>query len=355
MKRIFPILCVGMVLASVCAAGHAEPFGVASAFNLVALDGNVTVGSDVGGRVAASGTVSGGSYGAGLSGVTVGSAADPWGTLAQGYEIVAAGGLVAGGNYNVSTGNVWTTTTVTQHANQWEISGGGYVNFSSNSETVTTGTASSSPIDFSSLDTSLTSLSGDLAKLSTSSNVTITSSGGPLVLATTSSSIGTYIFNLTSTQFATSNGLDIEVPTGSTVIINVSGTSVALDGAVSFNGQEESVDSISGGVITGGNNDDGGILFNFPDATTVNIGNELIGAVLAPGAEITGSNQMGGTVMAASIDYSGEIHNVEFTGTLPATSVPEGGAAWMYLLLAAVACAGAWEFRRRAAAGQACL
>ena len=349
MKRIFPILCVGMGLVGFCATGHADSaaFGDASAFNLIALNGNIVMGSDVGGRVAASGTVSGQSYGGNLQNVTIGGSTDPWGALASGYEVVAAGGLVSGGNYNITVGNVWTTSTVTQlnNSNQWQISGGGIIDMTNNSQKVVTGSAASSPINFTSLYNSLSSLSGDLSHLTQSSNVSITSSGGPLVLSTTSKAISTYIFDITSAQFATSNGLNIEVPLGSTVLINVSGASASLSGSVSFNGNQESVNSFdSNGNITGGNNDEGKILFNFAGATTVNVGNELVGAVLAPNAAFTGSNQMGGTVIASSIDYNGEVHNVAFTGSLP--SVPEGGSAWSFLLMAGLVSVGAFWWRK---------
>jgi choice-of-anchor A domain-containing protein len=105
---------------------------------------------------------------------------------------------------------------------------------------------------------------------------------------------------VTALQFAsTNNPLDIEVPAGSTVIINVEGTNVTLGTGIYFNGQQES-DS---------NNDSGMILFNFPDASTVAIDGQLDGAVLAPFATLTGNSQMGGNFIAAAIGQTGEVHN----------------------------------------------
>ena len=177
MKRIFPVLCACAALVGYSAAASADsaPFGVASAFNLVALSGKVSVTVDVTGRVAASGTITGSTFGAGLSGSTPGQTNDPWGTLGQGYEVVAAGGLVAGGSYNIAVGNVWTTSTVTQlnNSNQWQIAGGGMIDMTYNSQKVVTGSASSSPINFTSLYNSLSSLSGDLSALAQSSNVSM--------------------------------------------------------------------------------------------------------------------------------------------------------------------------------------
>jgi hypothetical protein len=49
---------------------------------------------------------------------------------------------------------------------------------------------------------------------------------------------------------------------------------------------------------------------------------------LAPFATLTGNSQMGGTFIAAAIGQTGEVHNLEFNGTVPPTdptppAVPE--------------------------------
>ena len=44
-------------LFAISSPAWADPFGIASAYNVVALTGNVTAGSDIGGRVAAAGTI----------------------------------------------------------------------------------------------------------------------------------------------------------------------------------------------------------------------------------------------------------------------------------------------------------
>ena len=53
-------------------------------------------------------------------------------------------------------------------------------------------------------------------------------------------------------------------------------------------------------------------------------------SVLAPFAILTNTGQIDGNFIAAQIDSSGEVHNVEFDGTLPdgpgtPSSVPEPG------------------------------
>ena len=120
--------------------------------------------------------------------------------------------------------------------------------------------------------------------------------------------------------------LDIEAPAGSTIIVNVSGgngSSIQVP-TLSFNGVQ-----VSGDAAT-----DDQILFNFyQDTTTVNFTGQFSASVLAPLAEITGNSQLDGTIIAGSFDDNGEIHNVEFDGTLP--GVPISGAR---TLVAASAC-----------------
>jgi hypothetical protein len=88
-----------------------------------------------------------------------------------------------------------------------------------------------------------------------------------LVLYGTSSSLN--VFNLTADQQQNPNlNLDIEVPTGSTVIVNVSGSSVTLQNAVYFQGNTVTDDNA------------GTTLFNFPTAAWVTINGQFDGVVL---------------------------------------------------------------------------
>lgn len=121
---------------------------------------------------------------------------------------------------------------------------------------------------------------------------------------------------MTAAEFAdATHPLDIQVPGGSTVIINVQGANVTLGAGIYFNGVQES-DS----------NDDGNkILFNFADAVTVSIDGQFDGTLLAPFAILTGDSQMGGTFIAAQVGETGEVHYGGFDGTLPNTVTPEPG------------------------------
>jgi choice-of-anchor A domain-containing protein len=119
----------------------------------------------------------------------------------------------------------------------------------------------------------------------------------------------TNVFNLTQDEFQNANkNLDIEVPTGSTTIVNVAGSSDTLQAGVYFQGSQVA------------DADASDIVFNFPDATTVTINGQMDATLLAPNAFLSGSSQMGGVYISASIGSTGEVHYVPFSGSLPCTA-----------------------------------
>jgi choice-of-anchor A domain-containing protein len=304
-------------LAAFPMACHADSLlGAAAAYNLVALGtvdaqgntviaGNINTQADITGRIAAANMV--------LSGTTVGSAfqnggaTDPFG-FAGAYSIVAGNGVASGTTFNINGGG-----------NIYDPGGNGHFNLNKSGTAIIT--SGPSPIDFSSLRTSMDSETLTLAALMDTGTVGAPTpkNGNPswFVLSGTSATLN--IFTITAAEFANVNHpIDIQVPAGSTVIINVDGTNVTLGAGIYFNGNQESDQ----------NNDGGDILFNFADATSVAIDGQLDGSVLAPFATLTGNSQMGGTFIAAAIGQTGEVHNLEFTGTVPPTdptppAVPE--------------------------------
>jgi choice-of-anchor A domain-containing protein len=287
---------------SVCKADGLAPFGVASAYNLVALGtvdshgntviaGNISTQADITGRVAAAGVVT--------NGTTIGSNlyADPWGSQAS-FDLVSTGGLNSGEQFNINS-----------HGNIYAPGSNGNFNFNGGGHRVTTG---SSGIDFNSLRTTLDTKSLGLASLTANGQVLGTnhSSVNPsfFVLKGTSSTLN--IFNITAAQFGdTNHPLDIIAPQGSTIIINVDGKNVSLGTGIYYNDQQNSGDSSL----------DTNILFNFSDADTVTINGQLTASLLAPFAILSGNAQMAGTFIGAAIGQTGEVHNQEFNGTLPPT------------------------------------
>lgn len=312
-SKSLAVVIFSLSLFSVTCYADTAPFGVASAYNLVALSGNIGTNADVEGRIAAAGDVTV----ATTIGSTLGS--DPWGSLADGYAMLANTGITTGNYFNINGGgNVYTPSN-----------NAGY-NFNENPHgtLVTTGP---SPIDFSALSATLDAESLQLAAfVSTAAETGIvcqpvgTPSCAPdapgahnpsfLVLYGTDPTLN--VFTLTAAEFANTNDpLDIVVPTGSTVVINVEGTNITLGTGIYYNGVQET------------DADGSNILFNMAGASTVAIDGQFDGALLAPFATLTGDSQMGGNFIAADIGQTGEVHNDEFTGTLPSflSPTPEPG------------------------------
>lgn len=304
MKKAIFLMSVLCVVPAVCKA-DAVPFGTASAYNLVALGtvdasgntviaGTIATNADVNGRVAAADQV--------LIGTTIGSTlnSDPWAAYAT-YGVVSTNGLIAGQTFNMNGGgNVFAPGT------------NGNINFNNGGMRVTSGV---SGINFTTLRSTLDVETAVLAGLAPNGVVGApTPAGGNpswLVLKGTSTTLN--VFNLTAAQFAdTNHNIDIEAPAGSTIIVNVAGTNVTLGTGLYYNGNQTSGDSEA----------DANILFNFAGAQTVAINAQFNASVLAPFAILTGNGQMGGNFIAAQIGQTGEVHNIEFAGTIPNPSDP---------------------------------
>ncbi len=225
-KLVLFVLFLGF-LSTGALADTVAPFGVASAYNLVALGttghchcGTIATNADVTGRAAAADQI--------LSGTTFGSSLnnDPWGSLAS-FGLVSTNGLVAGQNYNMNGGgNVYAPGT------------NGNINFNDGGHRVTTG---SSGIDFDALRTSLDLETAVLNGLAANgiTGAPTPPGGNPqwLVLQGTSTTLN--IFDITAAEFAsTNNNIDIEAPVGSTIIVNVAGTNVTLGTGLYYNGNQ---------------------------------------------------------------------------------------------------------------------
>ena len=318
-------LCTGSM-----ARADAFPFGVASAYNVVALGvagsssltGTIGSSADIGGRIAAADKVT--------VGTTIGSTlnADPFGSAAS-FGVVSTNGLNAGEQFNINGGG-----------NVYAPGSNGNFNFNDGGHRVTSG---SSGVDFASLRNSLDQQSLSLAGLTANGQSLGTNQSGYgnpsfYVLKGTDPSLN--IFSLSAAVFGDANHpLNIVVPTGSTVVINVTGNAPQLNTGIYFNGTQYAGDS----AVTSN------LLFNFATATSVTIDGQFSASLLAPFALLTGNAQMDGNFIAASVGQTGEIHNVEFTGTLPtldpSTAVtPEPGSI---LLVGTGLFAAAGSLRRR--------
>jgi choice-of-anchor A domain-containing protein len=169
-------------------------------------------------------------------------------------------------------------------------------------------------VDFASAQNALTQESAYLGSLAGSVPVVIYGS-----ITATGTNPLLNVFNLSGAVLASANGLTICAPAGSTVLLNVSGTTDSLS-----NFQI----NLTGGV------DDNHVLYNFYQATTITDNSVSIeGSLLAPYAAFTGNNShINGTLIANSLSGQFEQHQDLFQGDLPSTSnAPETSTVTMLI------------------------
>lgn len=280
--RVFIPVLGAIALLTLPFPSQASGLGAASDFNVLTF-GNFQSGSDVEGKLAVGGDAT-------LNHFSVGSRLDSTfngsDTLVVGNNLSYSGGSVLygnvayGGSYTGPGYNVATNGTVRHDANAF---------------------------DFAQAQADLTALSAGLGA-QTANGVTFFNGYGQVTLTGTDTARN--VFTMTTGQLAGLNGFEINVPTNSTTIINVTGASATINGF--------------GYWGTGVNRTH--TLFNFVNATSFYAtSNGIEGSVLAPLADATMSGgSVNGQFIAKSANMlnGAEGHYYTFNGNLP----PGGGA-----------------------------
>ena len=288
--------------ASAAASCGSGVLGVAQGFN-VFVDGQYdATNTSVEGRAAAAGNVTINSYGVGTKLAVDSSRAD----------------LIAGGNLSVGGGGA--------QASNGSVTYGGTL---TGSISTPNGTLTKAPppfsfaSEFSSLQSTSTSLGGMTANG--------TASGPSWSFELVGSDPALNVFSIPASTLQTAQVINIHVPFGSSTLVNVTGgsytTAAFPTAAVQFwNGSSyvQLPDNPSADLEALRTN----LLWNFPDATSVQIGPNLAwqGTVLAPRAAVSfpGSTQLNGTLIAASLAGSmGAARNHPYTGCIGPTPPPE--------------------------------
>ena len=260
----------------------ANTLGLATGFNLF-VTGDATGSSDTEGRVAVG-------HNANFSNYSVGAVlSNSNGTRDD---------LIVGNNVTFNGGSV-------NNGNAVYGGTGSFINFGIPNGT--TRHQSPVPLDFASAGTYLSNLSSYWSTLAANG----TTSVNPYGYVTLTGSSNSYnVFNLSGAQLAgaTSQGMTINAPAGSTVLVNVSGTS---DSFVSF------------GIVLN-NVTDANIIYNFYQATSLTINQIAVeGSILAPAAAINfAGGQIKGELIGASVSGPGQVNLPVFGGCLPP---PPGG------------------------------
>lgn len=264
------------------------------------VEGNGTRTSESEGAIAYGGNHS-------ASGMTVGTRL-PSSTAASAPTLVVAG---THGTYNLQRGSAY-------------LSPKSGVNFNGGTGT---GYLASNPIDFASAFTDLRATSASWAAATANGTVTTGTAGGNTALVLTGTDASLNVFNLTSAQVtALGSGTHVayNVPSGSTVLVNVPGTSPTIGGQM-WLGSGSSAQQVNDSNTIPAY---AGIVWNFAQATsvTISVGSAWAGTILAPNAALTiaSAGHTIGQMIAKSFSSGYETHQNLFPSTacVPGTTPP---------------------------------
>jgi choice-of-anchor A domain-containing protein len=315
-------------------AAHASTFmdtlaNVSQTYNAYTSGSFSSSNTDSEGRIAAGGSVSLSSY----------SVAEK----NKGGDALVAGGAVSFNSGTIYGNSISAGAASYSGANvTGKVSAGGPVGGSS-APYLSKATYTNLPFDF-------TSTSADLAAASAylgSSAAQSQGVKGSVVLNystltfTSDATSGLVFFDVTAAQLANIN-LRFDVSSLATVIVNVTGQQAngTAIGAQGFDG------------VTAGKT-----LFNFEDATHLNLGN-FYGSILATDADVTtGWGHIDGALMAKSYSGNDQLNWRAFKGDLPTLDSPPAAipepASWAMMILGVGAVGAVLRHRRRLARDEA--
>jgi choice-of-anchor A domain-containing protein len=315
--RIAPGLMLASALALLPASpslaaivGPAAEYNVFVLGNLAFSGGFTSSNTDTGGNIAAAGNVQLTNYSA--ASAIVGNAAlnpNPARVVAGGSFTGTNGGVGASSGGPAQAGAIYAVGTITR------------TSFTANGGQFTT-----SLIDFGAAQSFYQSLAGSWNSVAANGSASL---GAGNTLTLTGSDAALNVFSITGAQLTASNSVNISAPTGSTVLINVSGASATFqNGQVTLTGVDPSR-----------------VAYNFFEATSVSLAGskDPRGTILAPYASVVGGfGHMDGQLIAGSYSGNTQFGNVLFSGNV----VPLPAAVW--LLLSGFAGMAGVSRRRRA-------
>ncbi len=199
--------------------------------------------------------------------------------------------LIVGNNLEYISGAVYNGNVV--YGNQTNLDSEYYA------VSITGGTLrQDTPIDFAAAEGYLLGLSSTLFGYSV--NGTTTMQWGGLKLTGTDPYLN--VFMVDGADLSSANDFQINVPNGSVVLVNVSGTTVSWTGGL----------TVTGTSI-------GNVLYNFKDATSITIqGIDVRGSILAPKAHVNFvAGVQNGQMICKSLEGMGQFNNSKFIGNIP--------------------------------------
>ncbi len=290
-----------------------DPYAILGTFNAIVLN-NLTVFTDVEGRV-------------------ITQAID--GTLNSAPQFYSAGGrtttsptLTDTSNPNPAT-NTTTFTSVnaiTFNNNVNSITSNGGIDLlnmprsipvTANGGNTVTNTPTFTMAPF---QTALNGLQTSLAALTANNSTTVTGGNTLNFVLTTVNSQNTYVFNVNASDLASVSFIDFTgtAAANSSVVINVVGTTLTTSAQISDSGGNGAPLVLDGTLLA---ND---VLWNFENATSVNLNGQWDGSILAGGASVASgsNNNIQGSVYAYNLSIGRELHNYTYQPPTPPTTPP---------------------------------
>ena len=201
--------------------------------------------------------------------------------------------LIVGNNLTYTSGAIYKGNVVYGNSTNLPINAVSFVDGTLRQDNV---------IDFNAAKSYLQSLSSQLAGYTANGTVEEPYTSG-IFLTGTDPFLN--VFDVDGTVLSTKSDIQIEVPNGAVVLVNVSGTDVSMSGGL---------------VVTG--TDVGNVLYNFYEAEDLSIQYiNVRGSILAPWAVVNfPSGYQSGQLMAKSMVGSGQFNNNLFVGNIPTTT-----------------------------------
>jgi len=156
-----------------------------------------------------------------------------------------------------------------------------------------------SVIDFAQAEVELNSLSAQLAARTTTGTTTLE---GPYNIILTGTEPILNVFEIDGNDLSQRTSVEINVPNGSVVVVNISGSNLSWTGGLVVNGT---------GI--------GNVIYNFPEADMITIqGIDIQGSVLAPKAKVNFvAGVIHGQMICEYFEGQGQMNNSQFHGSIP--------------------------------------
>lgn len=211
-----------------------------------------------------------------------------------GIDVLRVGGNIFGGNVNMQAGTLRRAGTRSGNVN---------LNGVGSAEVVDGSVATQSA----SLSSQLLAYSSTYQAMSANSVVQMpTSQPGPAkFIATPSTPGGVAVFFISNPSALFSSSLvqqiELVVNSASAIVVNVAGTTINVNGGNFVGAWTQAFARAN-------------TIWNFYEATTLNVDRSINGAILAPNAHLINTTNIEGSVFVKSMKQRGEVHLPGFTG-----------------------------------------